>query len=52
MKKIKIIIMSICSFMALGFNSYGLYLKEYDSLLKLLSSPKAKELLKKFLGGK
>ena len=35
MKRIKVIIMSICSFMALGFNSYGLYLKEYDSLLKL-----------------
>ena len=35
MKRIKVIITSICSFMALSFNSYGLYLKEYDSLLKL-----------------
>jgi len=35
MKKLKIIVMIICSFMALGFDIYSLYLKDYASLLKL-----------------
>ena len=35
MKKVNILVMSICTFMALSFNIYALYLKEYSSLLKV-----------------
>lgn len=35
MKKFRVILIAICSFMALGFDVYDLYLKNYDSLLKL-----------------
>lgn len=35
MKKFRLILMTICSFLALGFNIYSFYLKEYGLILKL-----------------